>query len=154
MVDPGIIEDCKHLIDSSQTLILATGNQADSHASYAPFVCLGKKFYILVSGLAEHTNNLINTKAKIGCMLIEDEIKSQQIFARKRLMFKAIPRQIESESNDWSQIMDKFSDRFGEIINLLNSLPDFVIFELKPANVVLVKGFGDAHQLNDVFGFD
>ncbi len=149
MVDEAVLEDCHQLINSCKSLILATANEKASHASYAPFVQKDQNFYILVSGLAEHTNNLINSPDKMGCMLIADEGESKQIFARRRLMFKAMPIQIERESKQWEVILSQFKTRFGEIVDLLDSLPDFILFELKPEQVVLVKGFGDAHQVPD-----
>ena len=151
MTDKAIIEDCHQIISTCKTLTLATANEIGSHSSYAPYIYSDCKFYILVSGLAEHTSNLINAETKIGCMLIEDEAKSKQIFARKRLMFKSIPVQINRNSTDWDRVIELFNSRFGDIIELLDSLPDFVLFELKPEQAILVKGFGDAHQLSDVF---
>ena len=149
MESRSIHNECKDLIDSCQTLTLATSNQEQSHSSYAPFIYLDKKFYILVSGLAEHTSNLLHAQNKIGCMLIKDEAKSKQIFARKRFMFKSMPLPIDRKSKQWDELMGHFKTRFGDIIDLLDSLPDFVLFELNPVNAVLVKGFGDAHQLTD-----
>ncbi len=149
MVEQAIINDCNDLIKSCRTLILATAGETASHSSYAPFVFVDRKFYVLVSGLAEHTNNLINAEKKIGCMLIADESQSAQIFARKRLMFKSKPVQVESDSLQRSEVLQIFKHRFGDIVEVLNSLPDFILFELKPEQATLVKGFGDAHDLTD-----
>lgn len=130
--------------------MLATASDNASHCSYVPCIWINGKVYILVSGLAEHTGNLKHVKNnKIGCMLIEDESASPQIFARCRLMFKSGVKQIERTSKLWPEIITLFKQRFGEIVEVLDSLPDFVIIELKPEQAVLVKGFGDAHQLSE-----
>jgi len=148
MCSQGIVDDCSELIINCRSLMLATTSDNSSHCSYVPFIWVNGKVYILVSALAEHTGNLKSAnKNKIGCMLIEDESVSSQIFARRRLMFKSRIYQIERTSKRWPELIDLFKQRFGEIVELLNSLPDFVIFELEPEHAVLVKGFGDAHKL-------
>jgi len=149
MGDETVLAQCSQLIESCKTLMLATASDDGSHSSYAPFIFSDQKFYILLSGLAEHTANVIKARNTIGCMLIVDEADSEQIFARKRLMFKATSTQIDRVSESYSLVMGKFNARFGEIIDLLDSLPDFILFELTPEQAVLVKGFGDAHQIPD-----
>jgi len=39
-------------------------------------------------------------------------------------------------------------DRFGEIIDGLSQLQDFVLFNLKPEQGLFVKGFGQAYQVS------
>ena len=147
--DSDLIHDCKALITSCKTLILATANEESSHSSYAPFIYYNNNFYILVSALAKHTSQMQSTQRPIGCMLVTDETQSSQIFARCRLMFNALPKLHDRHSKQWPILIDRFKHRFGDIINLLDSLPDFSIFELTPKHAVLVRGFGDAQHLPD-----
>ncbi len=148
MPSENLIEECRGLIGKCQSLMLATSGGDTSHCSYVPFIWVDEHVYILVSALAEHTGNLKHAgQHKVGGMLIEDESASRQIFARRRLMFKSAVIEIMRDSDPWPDIMSGFKQRYGEIIDLLESLPDFTVFSLQPEQMVLVKGFGDAHQI-------
>jgi putative heme iron utilization protein len=117
-------------------------------ASYAPFVIDDdKNIYIYVSGLATHTQNIHNHPF-VSVLFIEDEVKTKQIFARRRLNFNCTANLVERETEKWQQIVDKFELRFGELISTLRSLPDFRIFELTPKNGRFVIGFGAAYNIS------
>ena len=117
-------------------------------ASYAPFVIDDdKNIYIYVSGLATHTQNIHNHPF-VSVLFIEDEVKTKQIFARRRLNFNCTANLLERESEKWQQIVDKFAIRFGELISTLRSLPDFRIFQLTPKNGRFVIGFGAAYNIS------
>lgn len=117
-------------------------------ASYAPFVIDDdKNIYIYVSGLATHTQNIHNHPF-VSVLFIEDEVKTKQIFARRRLNFNCTANLVERESEKWQQIVDKFQIRFGELISTLRSLPDFRIFQLTPKNGRFVIGFGAAYNIS------
>lgn len=150
MQSDNLLDDCRGLIRSCRSLMLATADDDSSHCSYVPFIWTGEDVYILVSALAEHTGNLKNAgRKKIGGMLIEDESVSRQIFARRRLMFKSEVAEIRRDADQWAGLIADFRQRYGDIIDLLDSLPDFTIFRLQPRQMVLVKGFGDAHQIEN-----
>jgi putative heme iron utilization protein len=117
-------------------------------ASYAPFVIDDdKNIYIYVSGLATHTQNIHNHPF-VSVLFIEDEVKTKQIFARRRLNFNCTANLVERETEKWQQIVDKFELRFGELISTLRSLPDFRIFQLTPKNGRFVIGFGAAYNIS------
>jgi putative heme iron utilization protein len=117
-------------------------------ASYAPFVIDDdKNIYIYVSGLATHTQNIHNHPF-VSVLFIEDEVKTKQIFARRRLNFNCTANLVERETEKWQQIVDKFELRFGELISTLRSLPDFRIFQLIPKNGRFVIGFGAAYNIS------
>lgn len=150
MCSLSLADDCNDLIGKCQSVHLATNNDNSPHCSYVPFIWINAKAYILVSALAEHTANLKYAyNSSIGCMLIEDEAQSAQIFARRRLMFKSTVCEVTRDVDQWPDLIGAFKQRFGEIIDLLDSLPDFTIFELTPDDAVLVKGFGDAHNIDE-----
>ncbi|MCX7597208.1 MAG: pyridoxamine 5'-phosphate oxidase family protein, partial [Fischerella sp.] len=110
-------------IPQFQSAILSTANnQGIPDASYAPFVMdESKNIYIYVSGLSTHTQNLaVNPHASV--MLIEDEGKTEQIFARRRLIFDCTATLIGRETDTWQEIVNQFHARFGEIIEVLSSL--------------------------------
>lgn len=131
------------------SIIMSTVNKEGiPDASYAPFVSdEDKNIYIYVSGLATHTQNIHNHPF-VSILFIEDEVKTKQIFARRRLSFNCTAKLVERESEKWQQIVDKFEIRFGELISTLRSLPDFRIFQLTPKNGRFVIGFGAAYNIS------
>lgn len=111
-----------------QSLMLSTLRpDGQPQASYAPFVMDGERqFYVFVSGLSSHTQNL-KTTAKAGILLIEDESSASQVFARKRLMYDCTAELIERHNPQWTIWADRFQGRFGALIEMLRQLPDFQI---------------------------
>ena len=126
------------------------------HASYAPFVRDNPgNFYVYVSELSRHTPNLLLTSRSsairpqsASILLIEDEGTSTQIYARKRIGFQCQVRQVYSAQPLHQEILSFFCDRHGKVIDLLTSLPDFLLFQLQPASGTFVKGFGQAYRVN------
>ena len=76
----------QQLQHNSRSLMLATiGEQSLPRASYAPYVRdEAGNYYIYVSRLAEHTQELISNPVA-SVLLIEDESATKQIFARVRI---------------------------------------------------------------------
>ncbi|GAX35444.1 HugZ family pyridoxamine 5'-phosphate oxidase [Nodularia sp. NIES-3585] len=134
---------------SVESVIVSTVNSAGiPNASYAPFVMDdAKNIYIYVSGLATHTQNL-HINPHVSVLFIEDESKSEQIFARRRLSFDCTATLIERETESWNQIVTQFQERFGELIEVFRGLPDFRIFRLTPSAGRFVIGFGTAYQIS------
>ncbi|MGD1931908.1 MAG: HugZ family protein [Leptolyngbyaceae cyanobacterium] len=132
-----------------QSLMLSTiSAEGQPQASYTPFVMAGDRaFYIFVSGLSKHTQNL-QTTAKAGILLIEDEAQAPQIFARQRLMYDCGVVLIERHDPQWAGLADKFKARFGNLIDMLRQLPDFQIFKLTPQAGRFVVGFGAAYEVD------
>ncbi|WP_096671759.1 HugZ family pyridoxamine 5'-phosphate oxidase [Dolichospermum compactum] len=132
------------------SIIISTVNkQGIPNASYAPFVMDDdKNIYIYVSGLATHTQNIQNHPF-VSVLFIDDEIKTKQIFARRRLNFDCNANLIEMETEKWEEIVDKFQLRFGELISTLRSLPDFRILQLTPQTGRFVIGFGAAYNISN-----
>ena len=131
------------------SIIISTVNkQGIPHASYAPFIMYNNKnIYIYVSGLATHTQNIHNHPF-VSVLFIDDEIKTKQIFARRRLNFDCTTTLITRETEKWQEIVDKFEIRFGELISTLRSLPDFRILQLTPNTGRFVIGFGTAYNIS------
>ncbi|TAF06109.1 MAG: HugZ family protein [Nostocales cyanobacterium] len=131
------------------SIMISTVNQRGiPNASYTPFVMDEfKNIYIYVSGLSSHTTN-IQVNPYVGVLLIEDEAKSSNIFARRRLNFDCTATLIERETEHWNQIVEQFQARFGEIIEILRGLADFRIFQLTPTKGRFVIGFGAAYNIS------
>jgi heme iron utilization protein len=118
------------------------------NASYAPFVSDDlKNIYIYVSGLSTHTQNL-NVVPKASILFIEDESKTQQIFARRRLNYECNVSLLKRDTATWMIVNSDFEERFGNIIKLFRDLPDFRIFKLTPTGGRFVIGFGAAYDVD------
>ncbi len=129
------------------TLQLATvGGDGLPHASYAPFVPGGNDFFVYVSELSEHTRNLLDT-ARASVLVIEDEGEAENPFARRRLVFDCRATTIARDTPLWNETLDRFEQRFGDIVQTLRGLRDFVLFRLHAESGVYVRGFGQAYRL-------
>lgn len=135
--------------DQFQSAVICTvSSDGLPNASYAPFVIDDmKNIYIYVSGLSTHTQNL-NVKPVASVLFIEDESKTQQMFARRRLSYDCTASLVNSSTATWIQIVADFESRFGNIIQVLRDLPDFRIFQLTPTAGRFVVGFGAAYDVN------
>lgn len=127
------------------SLIMATLNEnAEPNASYTPFSWLNNNFYILVSGLATHTVNL-QQNPNLAVLLIEDESKTKNIYARVRLTYQVKAQAVDRNSEEYAQALAALTGRAGKTVELLASLPDFVMYRLQPSKGTLVQGFGKAY---------
>lgn len=132
-----------------QSVIISTISQSGiPNSSYAPFVTdETKNIYIYISDLATHTQNIYANPC-VSVLFIEDETKSNNIFARRRLSFDCTAKLIERDTDTWNQIVDQFQERFGEMIEIFKSLGDFRIFQLTPSAGRFVIGFGTAYKIS------
>ena len=135
-------------IDQFKSTIISTVNaQGVPNASYTPCIIdETKNIYIFVSGLSTHTKNLYENPL-VSVLFIEDEAQTKQIFARRRLTFDCEANLLDRDTEQWTEIVDRFQARFGEIIAMLRSLPDFRIFQLTPKSGRFVLGFGAAYAV-------
>lgn len=136
------------LLQGFQSIQLGTSNQNGvPEASYSPSVADEEgNFYVHVSELASHTSNLRDC-ARASVLIIEDESIAENLFARKRVVYQCSALLVERHSNEWESIVDKFEEKFGEIIGFLKTMEDFHLFKLTPKSGRLVLGFGQAYDL-------
>ncbi|GAB2656477.1 heme utilization protein HutZ [Vibrio panuliri] len=141
-------EEVQQFRDSRQTLQLATIDaQGMANASYAPFAFDRQGYYILVSDIAAHGQNL-KVNPNVSILMIEDETEAKQIYARKRLTFDTTAQLIERKSEQWHQGLAALDRRFGDIIASLSQLGDFNLYRLIPKSGRYVKGFGQAYDVS------
>jgi len=142
-----IQDEISALMGSLKSVQLATLN-ADQQAeiSYAPYLKLEDSFFIFISELAAHTQNL-KAHHQLSLMFIEDELSSQTVFARKRLTLECQSVFIDRKETKWDDILVAFEAAQGPTIQLLKTLPDFCLFELTSIKGSFVKGFGQAYRL-------
>ena len=126
------------------SLIMATTNAAHiPAASYAPFAHVDGGFYILVSGLAVHGENLKN-QPELDILLVEDESKTRNIYARLRLNYRARASRVDKGSPEHARAVSLLTERAGKTVELLDSMDDFTMYRLTPLRGTLVQGFGKA----------
>jgi len=80
-------------------------------------------------------------------LFIENEQDAQQLHARRRVTYKATVTRIERETDNWRVVLDAMQNRFGEIMTVLEGLPDFHLFCMQTDCALLVKGFAEAHTV-------
>ncbi|MXN88015.1 heme utilization protein HutZ [Pasteurella canis] len=132
-----------------KTIMLATvGEDGNPNVSYAPFAINNGEYQVFISTIARHARNLQEVP-KVSLMLIEDESKSRQIFARRRLSFDATVRIIERETDEWKESIAALKTRQGNLIDELSKMKDFHLFSFKPTQGLFVKGFGQAFQVSN-----
>lgn len=132
-----------------RSVVLSTAN-ADGmpQASYAPFLMdPDKSIYIYISGLSAHTENLKQT-GQASVLLIEDEAETKEIFARRRLTYECVAAPLPRNIGQWQGLIERFEQRFGNVIGLMKDLPDFQLFCLRPQAGQFVLGFGAAYRVN------
>jgi putative heme iron utilization protein len=136
------------LLDELGTLHLATVTPSGvPQASCAPYVTHGGAFYVYLSALASHVGNL-RAGAGVGVLLVRDEARSPELFARQRL---AVGCRVEEEPRGtalWNEVLDRFEGRFGETASRVRSLEDFALFRLVPEEGRVVAGFARAGALD------
>jgi len=116
-------------------------------SSYAPFVKVENNYYTLMSDIAKHASN-IQKCAKTSLLFIEDESKSQNLFARKRAVVTCDGVKIERDSERFASIMLQFIARQGEMAQMLIQMRDFNLYEFTPLYGEATFGFGEAYTLD------
>ncbi|RDE22953.1 HugZ family protein [Motiliproteus coralliicola] len=133
-----------------QTLLLSSLNGSLPELSYAPYCCDDQgNFYIYISQLASHTENL-KQHPQCSAMFIAEEQGCRNLFARERLSFSCRAELIEPQDGDYAPRLEQLEQQFGEVVRLLRTLPDFCLFRLCPLEGRYVAGFGRAYQLDPV----
>lgn len=132
--------------DSVKTLMLSTvDEEGNPFVSYAPFVKADGKLYVYISRIAAHYRHL-EKEPRVDVMMIEDESKSANLFARQRARFVCTAVNIGNEGNE--DIFTLFEQAFGKsMIGMLRGL-DFSLFRLTAREGRYVAGFGQAFDID------
>lgn len=116
-------------------------------SSYAPFVHHDHRFYVFISDIARHAQNL-KREEKASLFFIEDESQTSNIFARKRISLQCDSTLIPRESSTFTHIMERFSHKFGdEMVSMLMKMGDFNLYELTTTTGEATFGFGEAYSV-------
>jgi len=139
--------DINALVRNFKTVLMATSTvDGDPEISYSPFVVVEGRLHVLLSDLSLHTHNL-KTNPRASLLFIENEQDALKLHARKRVTYKATVTRIDRETDEWRAVLEAMQNRFGEIMTVLESLPDFHLFSMQTDCAVLVKGFAEAHTV-------
>lgn len=144
--------DYRALVAGLDSLQLATSSEnGEAEISYAPFLPANAGFYLFVSRLSRHTANMRRT-GQAAIMFIQPEAEAANIFARKRLIYNCRVTEVFRDDRGYSEILDAMQNRFGEIVGMLRSLPDFHLLALKPTRGQYIAGFGQAFSVDIASG--
>jgi len=141
-------EVCARLLAEYKTVSLATcDTDGVPQVSYTPVAIDAEhNIYIFVSELSEHTSNLFK-RPRASLMLIEDESRTKQLFARNRLTLEGRVAPIARDHQEWAKAADVYRARFGKFFDQLAQLRDFHMFVVKPEKARIVIGFGAAFEI-------
>jgi putative heme iron utilization protein len=141
-------EEFQQLRESLKTLQIATLDSDDQPlASYAPYVRLEQNYYLYLSELAKHTVNLI-ANGSVSLLLIESEENCRNLFARRRIVLQGEARIIERDLPLFTQVIAEFERQFGGIINVIEPLQDFHLFQINPVSGRFIRGFAEAFKIS------
>ena len=116
-------------------------------SSYAPFAKINHKYYVYLSAMAKHSQNL-RANPKSSLFFIEDESECSNIFARKRVMIQCDCKTIQRKSEEENALLSKFEEKFDpEMVKMLRGMNDFQVFEFTPFYGEAIFGFGAAYNL-------
>ena len=141
-------EEYLHLRQRSEGAALATlDSDGFPSASYAPLCWLDGRAYLFVSDLSEHTQNLKRNPA-IGLIVVDEVDRGGNAFVRRRLSLRGQARLVARDDGVFEAALAEFRRRFGEVVELLESLPDFHLFALHFEHGRYIRGFGQAYDLS------
>ncbi len=143
-------QEVESFLETFQTLMMASLTpEGEPHASTAAYVRMGNDFYILISTVAQHGRNLL-ASGKVSLLFAEDESKTLQPFARKRVTIEASVHEIVRENSEFVSMIERFKEKFDpELIGSLSEMGDFHLFKLSPKSGSVVMGFGRAYRLDE-----
>lgn len=139
---------CDDLISQQIGLLLASlSSDGKADISYAPYIRDESGFYIFVSELAKHTQNLLSHQ-QASILFIEPESDAANPFARRRLTMQCGVEEISRADPLYDLKLDVMAGKFGEIVGVLRCLPDFHLLLLRPQQGQFVGGFGKAFPVD------
>ncbi|MCX8662470.1 HugZ family protein [Gilliamella sp. B2911] len=135
----------ENLHETIRTIILSTMTKnGEVDTSYSPYFFDGKDYYVLISDLAPHSQNM-KDNANLSFLIMDDECNTKNIYARRRLSFRATTSIVERESELFDNIIDQLAKRVSKMVYMLAEMKDFNLFKITPTVGRLVLGFGKTY---------
>lgn len=138
----------KDFIANIQTAVIGTiDKEGFPFSSYAPYIYDDNRFYIYISNIATHAKN-IQANPNASLFFIEDESKSKNLFARKRISLQCSSVKIDRDTDRFKKILDLFSIKFDSpMVEMLKKMMDFNLYELHVNAGEATFGFGEAYLI-------
>jgi len=135
-------------ISNIKTAIIATIDSNNRpFSSYAPYIYDNNNFYIYISDIATHAKN-IQANPNASLFFTEDESKTENIFARKRISLQCISKKIARDSSRFKEILSLFEKKFdSSTVSMLKKMTDFNLYELNVQSGEATFGFGEAYTV-------
>lgn len=145
------IEKIKNTIISNNKSLIITVNSKINYPEigYAPYIFLNNFFYIFSSELSPHIKHLLCHK-KGTFMIIEDENKAKNIWARIRLKFEAQIKIVDRKENNYNKVCSQIENVHGNTLSLIKQFNDFHLIKISPIKGSIITGFGKAFILNGI----
>ena len=142
------MQKLNELLSDYQSVVLGTqGGNGYPFSSYAPFYYDGEQVYIFISDIATHAKNIQRTQ-RASTLFIEDEEKSKNIFARKRISLQCDVTPIARDEERFKSVMEGFQDKFdAAMVTMLMGMKDFNLYALTPIYGEATFGFGEAYNI-------
>ncbi len=138
----------RDFIHTLKSVILSTlSNDTTPFGSYAPFVYDQHRYYVFISDIATHAQNIMHMP-KAGLLFIEDEKSAANIFARKRISMQCEVHKISRDDALFQRVMVRFEEKFDTgMMEMLRNMQDFNLYECLPKSGEATFGFGEAYTL-------
>ena len=136
----------KEFIATIQTAIIGTlDSKGHPFSSYAPYIYNNNRFYVYISDIATHAKNL-QKHPKASLFFVEDESKTDNLFARKRVSLQCDSQKIERGSERFEEVLGLFAEKFdAKMVSTLKKMLDFNLYEFKVTYGEATFGFGKAY---------
>lgn len=136
----------QHFIQNIQTAIIATlDSDGNPFNSYAPYIYDDNRFYVYISDIATHAKNL-QRNSKASLFFVEDESKTENLFARKRISLQCDSIKINRNSERFEEVLELFAKKFdAKMVTTLKNMLDFNLYEFKVTYGEATFGFGKAY---------
>ena len=149
MADKLSLDDCQHLLRqlmaNRKILSLATlNNRRQAEASLTPFLYFESCFWVFVSHLSAHTDNLLN-RPDMSLLIHADESNAKNPFVVQRLSVQCVANVVTDTRDD---VMAGMQQKLGDTVALLRQLPDFRLIRLEPQSGRFIVGFGQAYEID------
>ncbi|TLP37553.1 HugZ family protein [Arcobacter arenosus] len=137
----------KEFISSFKSCVLSTiDEKGNPFTSYAPFIIKDGKYYVYISSMAKHTQNL-DLHKKVALFFVEDEISCENIFGRKRVVLQCNSKKLQRDTESFEELVNIFEEKHGSTMKMLKSMKDFSFYEFEVFDGEAVFGFGEAYNV-------
>ncbi|QOY55463.1 pyridoxamine 5'-phosphate oxidase family protein [Candidatus Sulfurimonas marisnigri] len=138
----------KNFISNIKTAVIATiDSNNNPFSSYAPYIYDNNHFYIYISNIATHAKN-IQANPNASLFFIEDESKTENLFARKRISLQCKSSIIQRDAERFEEVFALYNEKFDtSMVEMLKKMKDFNLFELEVKAGEATFGFGEAYLI-------